>query len=190
MGCCVHILAFKLSITLFSSLCHLISISTCLTPAPHLQPIWCVPASPSPLHVSSPSGQLVSQDALSQAALLGRSSMGGAWVETESTDWTLSLRTGALAGHPPSASDGRGRWESQNQPHLSARLCYWRYKIKRCRVFKISNVILVWMNGIALTILKHQTITGDINHSWKQNVFYFVWLLPFLQGYPRFYFPH
>lgn len=102
-------LTSKLIITLSSPLCHLISLSTHFTPAPHLQPLWCVSASPSPLHVSSPSGQLVSQDALSQAALLGRSSMGGAWVESESTDWTLSLRTGALAGHPPSASDGRGR---------------------------------------------------------------------------------
>lgn len=85
------------------------------------------------LHVLSSSGQLVSQDALSQATLLGRSSMGGAWVESESTDWTLSLRTGALVGHPPSASDGRGRWESQNQPHFFARLCYWRYESQlRC----------------------------------------------------------
>lgn len=60
------------------------------------------------LHVSSSSGPLVSQNALFQAILLGSSSMGGAWVGKESTDWTLTLRTGALAGHPPSASDGRG----------------------------------------------------------------------------------
>lgn len=99
----------ELIITLSSPLCCLISLSTRITPASHLQQLWCLPASPSLPHVSSPSGQLVSQDALSQAALLGRSSMGGAWAESESTDWTLSLRTGALAGHPPSASDGRGR---------------------------------------------------------------------------------
>ena len=60
-------------------------------------------------HASSPSVRLVSQDALFQAAPLGPSSMGGAWVGRDSTDWTLPLRTGALAGHPPSASDGRGR---------------------------------------------------------------------------------
>lgn len=65
--------------------------------------------SPSLLHASSPSGWLVSQDALFQAAPLGPSSMGGAWAGRESTDWTLPLRTGALAGQPPSASDGRGR---------------------------------------------------------------------------------
>lgn len=99
----------ELIITLSSPLDCLISLSTRITPASHLQQLWCLPASPSLPHVSSPSGQLVSQDALSQAALLGRSSMGGAWAESESTDWTLSLRTGALAGHPPSASDGRGR---------------------------------------------------------------------------------
>lgn len=90
-----------------------------------------------PLHVSFSSSQLVSQDALSQATLLGRSSMGGAWVESENTDWTLFLRTGALAGHPPSASDGRGRWESQNQPHFFARLCYWRYASQLWRFMEI-----------------------------------------------------
>lgn len=70
--------------------------------------------------------RLVSQDALFGAASLGPSSMGGDWVGRRSTDWTLSLRTGALAGHPPSTSDGRGRWEPQNQPHLLTRLRHWR----------------------------------------------------------------
>lgn len=63
------------------------------------------------LDTPSPSSwfRLVSQDALFGAASLGPSSMGGDWVGRRSTDWTLSLRTGALAGHPPSTSDGRGR---------------------------------------------------------------------------------
>lgn len=79
----------------------------------------------SPRLLFSP-GLLVSQDALFQTAPLGPSSMGGAWAGRENTDWTLPLRTGTLADHPPSASDGRGRWEPQNQPHLPARLRHWR----------------------------------------------------------------
>lgn len=57
----------------------------------------------------SSSCRLVSQDAFFQAVPLGPTSMGGDWVGRDITDWTLPLRTGALAGHPPSASDGRGR---------------------------------------------------------------------------------
>lgn len=133
---CAHIVCHHNS--LLSPLLHyLIRLSIFFPPASHLQPFWyCLHF--HPLHVSSSSGQLVFQDALSQATLLGRSSMGGAWVESESTDWTLSHRTGALAGHPPSASDGRGRWESQNQPHFFARLCYWRYESQLWHVIALT----------------------------------------------------
>lgn len=67
----------------------------------------------------------VSQDAVRQATLLGRSSMGKAPGGWDSTDWTALLQTGALTHS--AASDGWGRREPQNQSQLPPRLCHRRY---------------------------------------------------------------